>query len=77
MREEYDFSKDNAKKNPYIEDEKIAVMCHLTKLYLKATKENKTELATRLTRAMIAFDYDDMREPADWKKMCETYLGKE
>lgn len=57
-------------------DQKAIILDYLEKAYSGAKMMDDVELMCRLSRAIVAFSYDDMEKIPTWDEMLEAYMFK-
>lgn len=57
--------------------EKERVLDYMEKTFVGAKMANDIEMMFRLSRAVIAFSYDDLENIPSWEKMLESYMMKD
>ena len=57
-------------------EQKKVILNYLEIAYANAEEEHNEEMACRLGRAIIAFNYDDMKKLPTWEEMFEAYTKK-
>lgn len=57
--------------------EKERVLDYMEKTFVGAKMANDIEMMCRLSRAVIAFSYDDLENIPSWEKMLESYMMKD
>lgn len=57
-------------------DKKVVVLEYLENAYSGAKMRDDVEMMCRLSRAILAFDYDDLEKMPTWEEMQEAYLEK-
>ena len=58
-------------------DQKAIILDYLEKAYSGAKMLDDVEMMQRLTRAILAFDYDDFDHLPTWEQMQEAYMWKD
>lgn len=58
-------------------NEKNKITQFLECAYVGAKKNNDLEMMCRISRAIIAFGYDDLENTPTWDEMLEYYMTKE
>jgi hypothetical protein len=57
-------------------DQKAVILEYLENAYSGATMMDDVEMMCRLSRAILAFDYDDMERSPTWDEMMTAYMEK-
>ena len=57
-------------------DQKAVILEYLESAYDGAKMMDDVEMMCRLSRAILAFDYDDLEHMPTWDEMQEAYLEK-
>ena len=55
--------------------QKEIILDYLEKAYVGARMMDDVELMCRLSRAVIAFSYDDLENMPTWEEMQEAYMN--
>lgn len=58
-------------------DNKQLVLDYLEQTYVGARAMNDDELMCRLSRAILAFSYDDLENIPTWEEMHQAYIVKD
>ena len=58
-------------------DQKAIILDYLEKAYSGAKMLDDVEMMQRLTRAILAFDYDDFDHLPPWEQMQEAHMWKD
>lgn len=59
-----------------MDEQKQVILDYLEQAYSGAKMMDDIEVQCRLSRAIIAFSYDNFEEELDWNKMMEAYINK-
>lgn len=59
-----------------MDNQKQVILNYLEQAYSESRKKDDVELQCRLSRAIIAFSYDNLEEDPDWDKMIGEYISK-
>jgi hypothetical protein len=57
-------------------DQKAVILEYLKNAYSGAKMLDDVEMMCRLSRAILAFDYDDLEKHPTWEEMQEAYMCK-
>lgn len=57
-------------------DEKSTILQILECAYIGAKNNNDPEMMCRISRAIVAFSYDDLISIPTWEKMLNDYITK-
>jgi hypothetical protein len=57
-------------------DQKAVILEYLENAYSGAKMMNDVEMMCRLSRAILAFDYDDLAKSPTWDEMMTSYMEK-